>query len=663
MTMFKKILIANRGEISCRITRTAHRLGVRTVAVYSDADAASMHVEMADEAVRLGPAPSRESYLCVDKIIAAAKATGAEAIHPGYGFLSENADFARACREAGLTFIGPSPDAITAMGSKSGAKALMEKAGVPLVPGYHGDNQEEGFLLTQAHQIGFPVLLKASAGGGGKGMRAVHDEAEFTEALHGAQREALNAFGDQRMLIEKLLVEPRHVEVQIMADRHGNAVYVFDRDCSIQRRHQKVVEEAPAPGLSPELRQAMGDAAVRAAKAIAYEGAGTLEFLVDKRGHFYFMEMNTRLQVEHPVSELISGLDLVEWQLRVASGEQLGFQQHDLKTQGHAIEVRLYAEDPDNGFLPSTGVLRHFGMPSGEGVRVDTGYRTGDVVSVYYDPMMAKVIAWGDTRAAAAEHLAEALRKTCIAGVKHNTGFLVRVLAHPDFMAGQLSTHFIDDHQAELIGVATRQKTNLLLLGALHALQTPRTANNSNDVCSPWSRLQGFRIAHHDQSIMRIQVDTDTQEVCLTPNGDSYDYVVGEENGKCLLTLKGERACLIRDDHLTNFRLITNGHALDAFSQGEHIDISVVTHSSEGDSAGSDLHYSAPMNGRIVSVNVRTGDAVNQGDTLLVMEAMKMEHRIRAHSNGTIAAIDISAGDLVSEGQVLVELEQKDEAK
>lgn len=657
MTMFKKILIANRGEISCRVTRTAHRLGAQTVAVYSDADATAMHVEVADEAVRLGPAPSRESYLCMDKIIAAAKATGAEAIHPGYGFLSENAGFARACREAGLAFIGPSPEAITAMGSKSGAKALMEKAGVPLIPGYHGDNQEDAFLLSKAHEIGFPVLLKASAGGGGKGMRAVHHENEFTEALHGAQREALNAFGDQRMLIEKLLVEPRHVEVQVMADRHGNAVYVFDRDCSIQRRHQKVVEEAPAPGLSPELRKAMGEAAVRAAKAIAYEGAGTLEFLVDQRGNFYFMEMNTRLQVEHPVSELISGLDLVEWQLRVASGEALGFQQHELKTNGHAIEVRLYAEDPDSGFLPSTGLLRHFGMPAGDGIRVDTGYRANDSVSVHYDPMMAKVIAWGETRLAAAERLTEALRKTRIAGVKHNTGFLVRVLSHPAFLEGRLSTHFIDEHHADLIDAAADNKTSLFLLGALHAMQALHAAHNSNDTCSPWSRLQGFRIAHHDQTVMRIQIGSDIQEVGLTPSCNGFDYVLGEHKGTCSLTLQGDRAYLFRNDHLTNVRLTRHRHGLDVFLNGEHVEIAVITHTQTSDSTATDNHYNAPMNGRIVAISVAAGDAVKQGDTLLVMEAMKMEHRIRAHKDGIVAAMNVSAGDLVGEGQTLVALE------
>ncbi len=493
--MFKKILIANRGEISCRITRTAHRLGVKTVAVYSDADAAAMHVQAADEAVHLGPAPSRESYLCAEKIIAAARATGAEALHPGYGFLSENAEFSRACRDAGLVFIGPSPAAITAMGSKSGAKALMAKAGVPLIPGYHGDRQEEDYLLEQAREMGFPVLLKASAGGGGKGMRAVHEEGEFIEALQAARREAGNAFGDERMLIEKLLVEPRHVEVQVLADRHGNAVYVFDRDCSIQRRHQKVVEEAPAPGLSAELRRAMGEAAVRATRAIDYEGAGTLEFLVDREGHFYFMEMNTRLQVEHPVTELISGLDLVELQLRIASGDPLPFTQADLAPRGHAMEVRLYAEDPQKEFLPSTGTLQIFDLPAPEGGRVDTGYRSGDAVSVYYDPMMAKVIAWGETRDIAAERLCNALRRARVAGVKHNAHFLAQVLSHPAFRRGELGTHFIAQHQADLLPGLSAARESLLLLGAQLFLQD---SAGSGDAGSPWAALQGFRIGAPD---------------------------------------------------------------------------------------------------------------------------------------------------------------------
>jgi 3-methylcrotonyl-CoA carboxylase alpha subunit len=652
--MFKKILIANRGEISCRITRTAHRLGVATVAVYSDADAAALHVQVADEAVRLGPAPSRESYLCADKIIAAAHAAGAEAIHPGYGFLSENAEFSRACREAGLVFIGPSPDAITAMGSKSGAKALMEKAGVPLVPGYHGENQDAHFLLVQAKQMGFPVLLKASAGGGGKGMRSVHEESEFYEELQAAQREASNAFGDERMLIEKLLVEPRHVEVQVLADRHGNCVYVFDRDCSIQRRHQKVVEEAPAPGLSDDLRRAMGEAAVRAAKAIAYEGAGTLEFLVDQDGHFYFMEMNTRLQVEHPVTELISGLDLVELQLRIADGEPLPFRQADLVPRGHALEVRLYAEDPLREFLPSTGTLQIFDLPAPEGVRVDTGYRRGDAVSVYYDPMMAKIIAWGETRDIAAERLGHALRQSRVAGVKHNAHFLTQVLAHPAFRRGELGTHFIESHQHDLLPATSRSHASLLLLAALQFLEDDVSGRTSS---SPWSRLRGFRVGTPDPVLLRIKLGDGVHQVSLTPSVLGYHYRLDDREGHCSLRNIDAGHCLLQcDGHSRTFTVERIGDTLHAFADGEHFELSRAGRATSAGHSNADQHYRAPMNGRIVSVNVQAGASVQQGDTLLVMEAMKMEYRIRAHAGGVVTGIAVKAGDLVSEGQNLVDL-------
>jgi 3-methylcrotonyl-CoA carboxylase alpha subunit len=655
--MFSKILIANRGEISCRITRTAHRLGVKTVAVYSDADAAALHVQVADEAVHLGPAPSRDSYLRAEKIIAAAKATGAEAIHPGYGFLSENAEFSRVCREAGLIFIGPAPEAIAAMGSKSGAKGLMEKAGVPLIPGYHGDNQDEGFLLEQARKMGFPVLLKASAGGGGKGMRAVHEEGEFSEALHAAKREAQNAFGDARMLIEKLLVEPRHVEVQILADRHGNAVYVFDRDCSIQRRHQKVVEEAPAPGLSAELRRAMGDAAVRAAKAIRYEGAGTLEFLVDRSGHFYFMEMNTRLQVEHPVTELISGLDLVELQLRIADGEPLPFAQSDLQPRGHAMEVRLYAEDPQNEFLPSTGTLEVFDLPAGEGGRVDTGYREGDNVSIHYDPMMAKVIAWGETREQAAERLWAQLQQARIAGVHHNVHFLTAILAHPAFRAGALSTHFIDAHKADLLRQPDVSETSLLLLAAQHFLQGNHPAPG-NDRFSPWQELQGFRNGSPDAIPLRIALHGVTHEVRLTPRAEGYFYEIGDARGQCALHSASTELCVLEQDgHRRPFPIRRQPSLLHVFIEGEHVALQQVRHTAAAGQAADGSHCRAPMNGRVVSVSVKVGDKVQAGATLAVMEAMKMEHRLRASADGTVTMVGAAEGELVSEGQVLVEVE------
>ncbi len=655
--MFKKILIANRGEISCRVTRTAHRLGIKTVAVYSDADAQALHVQMADEAVRLGPAPSRESYLCIDKIVAAALATGAEAIHPGYGFLSENAEFAAACRAAGLVFIGPSPDAIIAMGSKSGAKALMAKAGVPLVPGYHGADQHDDVLLAEARQIGFPVLLKASAGGGGKGMRAVHDEREFAEALAAARREAENAFGDARMLVEKLLVEPRHVEVQVLADRHGNAVYVFDRDCSIQRRHQKVVEEAPAPGLDAALRQAMGEAAVRAALAIGYEGAGTLEFLVGRDGGFYFMEMNTRLQVEHPVTELVSGLDLVELQLRVAAGEPLPFAQAGLSASGHAIEVRLYAEDPHNGFLPSTGRLRQFRLPAGDGIRVDTGYREGDDVSVHYDPMMAKVIAWGADRRQAAERLARALESLRVAGVRHNTAFLISVLRHPDFLRGELGTHFIEQHQGDLLPAPSTASEDLLL-AALARLLARAPLHAGNDPHSPWQALRGFRLGAADEVHCRLAASDGLHSVWLRPAGNDWHYRLGERAGECRLEPRGEHWQLTIDgrQRLADFRLHDGG--IDIFRSGAHVEIGFARPDAAASDKRDDRHYLAPMNGRIIAVAVSAGDTVAEDDTLVVMEAMKMEYRLRARRAGRIASLGVQAGDLVSEGLLLVALEE-----
>lgn len=655
--MLSKVLIANRGEISVRISRTAHRLGIQTVAVYSEADAGALHVQAADEAVCLGPAPSRESYLRIAAIIAAARACGAEAIHPGYGFLSENAEFARACREAGLIFIGPSPEAITAMGSKSGAKALMEAAGVPLIPGYHGDAQDEQFLLARAVEIGFPVLLKASAGGGGKGMRAVHDKSEFLEALHAARREAGNAFGDERMLIEKLLVEPRHIEVQILADRHGSAIYVFDRDCSIQRRHQKVVEEAPAPGLSAELRRAMGEAAVRAAQAIRYEGAGTLEFLVDRAGNFYFMEMNTRLQVEHPVTELISGLDLVELQLRIAQGEPLPFTQEQLTPRGHAVEVRLYAEDPRRDFLPSTGTLQVFDIPAGESVRVDTGYRHGDTVSIHYDPMMAKVIAWGSTRREAVARLGKALRTVRIAGVKHNAGFLVLILSHQAFIDGQLNTHFIEQHKTDLLPEEPSRRTPALLLAAMKFLTLPQQYSAAGQH-SPWQHLRNFRIGPPDPVTLRIQLNDQLHEVTLTAMMQGYRYTLQSGEGSCSMREIDTEHCLLEYDGQSRLLSVAlQGDRLHVFSEGEHMELIWQRQGHRQGGEGEGQHYRAPMNGRVVSINVKTGDRVSKGDTLLVMEAMKMEHRIRAHDTGMVSHIGATAGELVNEGQTLIDLE------
>ena len=469
--MFSKILIANRGEIACRVIRTARRLGIHTVAVYSDADAKALHVEMADEAINIGPAPARDSYLRAEAILDAAKRTGAEAIHPGYGFLSENAAFAEACADAGVVFIGPPASSIRAMGGKSEAKALMETAGVPLVPGYHGEDQSPELLRAEAKRIGFPVLIKASAGGGGKGMRVVTSLEEFDDQLNGAKREAINSFGDDRVLIERYVTRPRHVEIQVFADTQGNCVYLFERDCSIQRRHQKVVEEAPAPNLDPHTRRRMGEAAVAAAKAIGYVGAGTVEFLLDEDGSFFFMEMNTRLQVEHPVTEYITGQDLVEWQLRVAAGGPLPLNQDQLSIHGHAIEVRLYAEDPQKGFLPQTGRLEHLVFPPEDAfVRVDTGVRSGDAISIHYDPMIAKLIVWADDRSSAVRRLRTALSQTQVVGLGANTEFLLAIASHPAFLAADLDTGFIERHETDLLPEPAPAGDDVLALAALGVL-------------------------------------------------------------------------------------------------------------------------------------------------------------------------------------------------
>jgi 3-methylcrotonyl-CoA carboxylase alpha subunit len=494
--MFSKILIANRGEIACRVIRTARRLGLTTVAVYSEADAGALHVELADEAWPIGPAPARESYLNAGAILGAARASGAEAVHPGYGFLSENADFAEACEEAGLVFIGPPAAAIRAMGSKAAAKALMAEQGLPLVPGYHGEAQDTGRLAREAERIGFPVLLKASAGGGGRGMRVVESAAELPRALEAARREAKGAFGDDRILIEKYLARPRHIEVQVFADRFGNTVHLFDRDCSIQRRYQKVIEEAPAPGLDPGLRAGMAEAAIAAARAVNYVGAGTVEFMFADNA-FYFMEMNTRLQVEHPVTEAVTGEDLVEWQLRVAAGERLPKPQEELALTGHAIEARLYAEDPERQFLPQTGRLDALRLPPPELARVDTGVREGDAISPYYDPMIAKLIVHGEDRAAALARLGQALAQTAVLGLTTNLAFLARLAKHPDFTAAALDTGFIERHRDALCPGRQSPPADIVAAAALSRLllraeSARRAALASADPYSPWHSRQGW---------------------------------------------------------------------------------------------------------------------------------------------------------------------------
>lgn len=655
--MFSKILIANRGEIACRVIQTARRLGIRTVAVYSDADRHARHVRLADEAWPIGPAPSRESYLRMDVILQVARDSGAQAIHPGYGFLSENEEFAGLCEAAGVVFVGPPASAITAMGSKSGAKALMETAGVPLIPGYHGDNQDSGVLLAEARRIGFPVLLKASAGGGGKGMRAVHQESEFAEALSSAQREALAAFGDDHMLIEKLLVNPRHIEVQVMADSHGQAVYLFDRDCSLQRRHQKVVEEAPAPNVPDATRQAMGEAAVRAAQSIAYRGAGTIEFLLDQSGDFYFMEMNTRLQVEHPVTEAVTGLDLVELQLRLAAGEKLPFRQEDLKCQGHAVEVRLYAEDPENDFLPSTGTLEVFDWQQDlPGLRVDTGVERGDAVTMFYDPMIAKFITRGDTRLEACRRMTAALGSLKLHGLRHNGGFLRQLVGHPAFESAKVSTHFIADHRSDLHPPVFHLPAPLVVAAAI-AIQQNLTRSTDS---SPWARLSSWRLNGQGTEALYIAEGEATHKVLLSPGAnEQWQWSLGDSSGQVFAGREGEWLTLEANDRRARICLHeVSGEKVLFFIDGYTFEFSLQRPDFDPAHKGShEQHYRAPMNGRIIAVDVLAGQSVKAHDTLLIMEAMKMEHRIRAHADGIVKSILVNVSDLVNEGQALIDID------
>jgi 3-methylcrotonyl-CoA carboxylase alpha subunit len=671
---FAKILIANRGEIACRIARTARRLGVRSVAVYSDADATALHVAACDEAYRLGPASPRESYLNGEAILAVARRAGAQAIHPGYGFLSENAAFAQACADAGVVFIGPPPQAIAAMGSKSAAKAIMARAGVPVVPGYHGDDQDAALLAQEAARIGFPVLIKATAGGGGKGMKIAHGAAEFAPALASAQREAKASFGDERVLVERYLRTPRHIEIQVFADAHGNAVHLFERDCSVQRRHQKVLEEAPAPGMDEARRRAMGDAAVAAAKAIGYVGAGTVEFIAEQDGTFYFMEMNTRLQVEHPVTEMVTGLDLVEWQLRVAAGEPLPRLQQSLAIAGHAIEARVYAEDPQRGFLPSIGRIAHWRMPLASArVRVDTGFREGDEVTPYYDPMLAKVIAWGEDRERARAQLALALRDCEVAGVATNIALLERIVAHAAFASGRLHTGLIDAHRDELLAPPAAAPADALIAAALaeHAVLATsyrEAAAASADPYSPWQLADAW---WNGTSTHRLTFEFDDaagrHAVTLAPRADGWVAAQGEGFAA---DARAER----RDDgwwieqraerghagaaHAALVRVVREGEVRHVFGPGMRARLvlrELLAHG--GDEVEHGGHLAAPMSGTVVAVMVQAGDSVEKGAALVVLEAMKMEHTIVAPAAGRVAAVHFAAGDRVAEGADLVDLE------
>ncbi len=661
--MFAKILIANRGEIACRIIRTARRMGIATVAVYSEADAEALHVGLADEARLIGPPAPRHSYLDGARIIAAARDSGAQAVHPGYGFLSENADFAEACTAACLVFIGPPPAAIRAMGSKAAAKALMAAHGLPVVPGYHGAEQDEGRLLAEAERIGFPVIIKASAGGGGRGMRVVVSAGEFARALDGARREAKGAFGDDSVLVERCLERPRHVEVQVFGDTHGNLVHLFERDCSIQRRHQKVVEEAPAPGLDIARREALGAAALAAARAAGYVGAGTVEFIAEGDA-FYFMEMNTRLQVEHPVTEAVTGIDLVEWQFRVAAGEALPLRQHEIALQGHAIEARLYAENPARGFLPATGTLDGLALPQGPGVRVESGVRPGDRVTPFYDPMIAKIIAWGEDREAARARLGRALADSAVVGVATNLGFLARIIADPEFAAGAVDTGFIERRRAALLmppgpppdlALAAAALTRLLARAEAAAAAPPGGA----DRFSPWAKRDGWRLnlAAAAQRFL-FRCGAEERAVSASPAAGGWQLRLGER----LAAASAERApdgrLAVALDGVRRFvRVIEGGGGLAVFAAGESWQLEEVDPLMPP--AGADVtagRLTAPMPGRVVQLLVAAGDRVRQGQPLIVVEAMKMEHTIAAPRDGVVAAVHYAPGELVEEGAELIAL-------
>jgi len=659
MKTITTLLVANRGEIAVRVMRTARAMGIRTVAVYSEADAQALHVRTADVSVCIGAAPVAESYLRADKILEAARRTGADAIHPGYGFLSENQAFASACESAGIIFIGPPNKAIEVMGDKASAKRAMIAAGVPCVPGYQGEDQSAATLLSEARGIGLPVMVKAAAGGGGRGMRLVTDDAQLESAIQLAQSEAENAFGSRDLILEKAIIRPRHVEIQIFADEHGNLVHLGERDCSIQRRHQKVVEESPCPVMTADLRSAMGEAAVEAARAVGYVGAGTVEFLLDEAGHFYFLEMNTRLQVEHPVTESVTGFDLVEWQLRVARGEALPAGQDDVELFGHAIEVRLYAEDPIAGFLPSTGAVSLFNMPERDGIRVDAGVETGDEVSPFYDAMVAKIIAYGETREDARTRLLAALREAALLGLQNNRDFLIDVLGRQTFVAGEATTAFIEDHYGDRFSPPSIDPSMLAAAAVIqHVLALTDCHSNAlsvSDELLDWSladnvvssrcyevgetrvqvRLKAVSIGEYDVSVdgerIAVALDDLDDRVChLMVNGLRCRYSYYADDGATLHLANGERSCIFIDQ------------------------FSLPPESVEAAGGG---NVTAPMHGQLLSIEVQTGDVVARGQRLAVLEAMKMQHEITANVAGTVAAVVANSGRQIGAGDLILTIE------
>jgi 3-methylcrotonyl-CoA carboxylase alpha subunit len=655
--MFDKILIANRGEIACRVIATCRRLAIRTVAVHSSIDAHALHVEMADEAYEIGGPRPVDSYLRGDRIIEVAKACGAQAIHPGYGFLSENEDFARAVEAAGLAFIGPTPEAIEKMGLKDRAKAIMEKAGVPVVPGYHGDNQDDAFLAARAKEVGYPLLVKAVAGGGGKGMRLVTKDDELASQLAAARREAKSAFGDDRVLLERFVQGPHHIEFQVFGDSHGHYVHLFERECSIQRRHQKVLEETPSPFLDDAMREAMGNAAVAAARAIAYRGAGTIEFIVGSDRKFFFMEMNTRLQVEHPVTEMITGEDLVEWQLRVAAGEELPLKQAEILSGGHAIEVRLCAENPANDFLPETGTIGVLRAPQGdEDVRLDTGVREGDTVSVFYDPMIAKLIVWGDDRMEAARRLQWALARTALLGVKTNLAFLERVARHPAFLAGETDTAFIERHRADLLPPSSEVPLEALVAAASRVFLDEREAQ-ARAGASPWNDTGGWRL--NQPALRRMEfrrADGGSVAVdAVMGAGHATVTVEGRSHRVTLAAHEGDRLQIALDDETFFAHVFRLGAQISAVTPQGRYDLALVDpfHYEPGD-ALPDARLTALMPGRVVKVMAAAGDTVKKGQPLMILEAMKMEHTIASPRAGVVERVAFRENDLVPADAVLV---------
>ncbi|WP_293745961.1 acetyl/propionyl/methylcrotonyl-CoA carboxylase subunit alpha [uncultured Paraglaciecola sp.] len=660
--MFTKLLIANRGEISCRIIKTAKRMGILTVALYSDADQHSLHVKMADEAIHVGPAPSKDSYLQAEKIIQIALKVGADAIHPGYGFLSENATFANLCQKNNIVFVGPPVSAIQAMGSKSAAKQIMEKAKVPLVPGYHGDDQSVQGLKSHADKMGYPVLLKAAAGGGGKGMRQVWQETEFNDALAAAKREAMSSFNDDLMLVEKYLTAPRHVEIQVFCDNFGDGVYLFERDCSVQRRHQKVIEEAPAFGMTEELRKQMGEAALKAAKAINYAGAGTVEFLLDSDGQFYFMEMNTRLQVEHPVTEMITGQDLVEWQLRVANNESLPLTQDALRIHGHAFEARIYAEDPNNDFLPATGKLSLLQPPiESEHVRVDTGVVQGDEVSVFYDPMIAKLIVWDENRDKALARLTKALTEYHIDGVVTNIEFLYNLANSAPFKAEQIDTGFIDKNQ-DLLMLNNAQDINALLpMAALYVMLSSQQNNTSiqQDRFSPWSLGNAWRANEQHLHNLELVVGETSFSVQVSQKGvgnsSIFEIRIDQQDYHCTGAIEKSQLISTINGHKTVANVNASQEGYSIFCNGKVIRFrSLQADLGDTQDTASDTGFIAPMNGTVVAILVEPNQQVEQGQTLMIMEAMKMEHSLKAHASGCVSEFYFKAGDLVDGGVELL---------